>query len=39
MLIDFFQFILNLIIAGFVLRYAQVKLTGTELGKALTFIY
>lgn len=39
MLIDFVQFMFNLIIAGFVLRYAQVKLAGTDAQKALAFIY
>jgi hypothetical protein len=38
-LIDFLQFLFNLIIAGFVLRFAQVKLAGTDVGKALTFVY
>jgi hypothetical protein len=37
-LIDWLQFMFNLIIAGFVLRYAQVKLSGTDAGKALAFI-
>lgn len=39
MLIDFLQFLFNLIIAGFLLRYAQVKLAGTDMGKALSFVY
>lgn len=39
MAVDFLHFILNLIIAGFVLRYAQVKLAGTDAGKALAFVY
>ena len=41
MFFDFLQFMLNLIIAGFLLRYAQVKLIdkNSELGKALSFIY
>lgn len=39
MAIDFLQFMLNLIIAGFVIRFAQVKLAGTDIGKALTYIY
>lgn len=39
MLIDFLQFMFNLIIAGFILRYAQVKLVGTDAQKALAFIY
>lgn len=39
MLIDFLQFLFNLILAGFVLRYAQVKLAGTDMGKALSFVY
>lgn len=38
-LIDFLQFLFNLILAGFVLRYAQVKLAGTDMGKALSFVY
>lgn len=37
--INFLQFLFNLIVAGFLLRYAQVKLTGTDMGKALAFIY
>lgn len=39
MLIDFLQFLLNLILAGFLLRFAQVKLAGTEMGKALSYVY
>jgi hypothetical protein len=39
MTIDFLQFLLNLILAGFLLRFLQVKLHGTDIGKALTFIY
>lgn len=39
MLIDWLQFMANLIIAGFILRYAQVKLAGTDAAKALAFIY
>lgn len=39
MVIDFLQFTFNLIIAGFVLRFAQVKLAGTDFGKALSFVY
>lgn len=39
MLIDFAQFLLNLILAGFLLRYLEVKLAGTEIGKALAYIY
>lgn len=39
MFIDWLQFLFNLIIAGFVLRYAQVKLAGTDAGKALAFVY
>lgn len=38
-LIDFLQFLLNLILAGFLIRYVQVKTTGSELGKALAYIY
>lgn len=37
--INFLQFLLNLIIAGFLLRFAQVKLAGSDMGKALAFIY
>jgi len=37
--IDFLQFLFNLIIAGFVIRLAQVKLAGTDIGKALSFVY
>lgn len=36
---DFLHFMFNLILAGFVLRFAQVKLSGTDIGKALQFIY
>ena len=36
---DFFKFLFQLLIAGFVLRLAQVKLHGTDAGKALAFIY
>jgi hypothetical protein len=39
MVIDFIQFMLNLILAGFVLRYVQVKTHGSELGKALAYVY
>lgn len=39
MVIDFLQFMLNLLLAGFVLRFAQVKLSGTELGSALSYLY
>lgn len=39
MAIDFLQFLFNLILAGFVLRFAQVKLAGTDIGKALSFVY
>lgn len=39
--INMVQFILQLLVAGFLLRYAQVKLLSkdSELGKALAFIY
>lgn len=37
--INWWQFVFNLLIAGFVLRYAQVKLAGTDIGKALAFVY
>jgi hypothetical protein len=39
MVVDWLHFLFNLIIAGFVLRIAQVKLAGSDIGKALTFIY
>jgi hypothetical protein len=39
MLIDFMQFLLNLILAGFLLRFIQVKTAGTEFGKALAYVY
>lgn len=39
MVIDFVQFMFNLIIAGFILRFLQVKLAGSEMGKALSFVY
>lgn len=40
-LFDFAQFMFNLLIAGFLLRYAQVKLLtkDSDAGKALAFIY
>lgn len=37
--INFLQFLFNLLIAGFILRYAQIKLAGNDLGKALAFVY
>ena len=37
--INFLNFLFNLLIAGFLLRYAQVKLAGSDMGKALAFIY
>lgn len=41
MMVNFLQFLFNLLIAGFLLRYAQVKLIprDSDLGKALAFIY
>ena len=39
MFIDFLKFLFNLILAGFVLRYAQTKTAGTDLGNALAFVY
>lgn len=39
MAVDFMQFLFNLILAGFVLRFAQVKMAGTDIGKALSFVY
>lgn len=38
MAIDFLQFFFNFIIASFLLRFAQVKLSGSDFGKALAFI-
>lgn len=37
--INWLQFFLNLIIAGFVLRMSQVYFAGTDLGRALAFVY
>lgn len=37
--VNWLHFLFNLIIAGFVLRFLQVKLAGTDMGKALAFIY
>lgn len=37
--IDLLQFMFNLLIAGFILRYLQVKLAGTDMGTALAFVY
>lgn len=39
MAIDFLHFLFNLMLAGLLLRYAQVKLAGQDMGKALAFIY
>lgn len=39
MAVDFLQFMFNLVIAGFILRFLQVKLAGTDMGKALSFVY
>lgn len=39
MAIDMLQFIFQLLIAGFLLRYLQIKLAGSDAGKALAFIY
>lgn len=39
MAIDFLQFLFQFIIAGFLVRYAQVKLSGTSIGNALAFIH
>ncbi len=39
LLIDFLHFLANLILAGFVLRFAQIKLAGSDMGKALSFVY
>lgn len=39
MTINMLQFMFQLIVAGFILRYAQVKLAGSDMGKALAFIY
>lgn len=37
--IDFLQFLFQFILAGFVLRFAQIKLAGTAFGPALAFIH
>lgn len=37
--INLLQFLFQLLIAGFVIRVAEVKLAGTDFGKALNFIY
>jgi hypothetical protein len=39
LLIDFLHFVANLILAGFVIRFAQMKLAGSDFGKALSFVY
>jgi hypothetical protein len=39
MAFDFMQFMFQLILAGFVLRFLQVKLAGTDMGKDLSFVY
>lgn len=36
---NWIQFMLNLIIAGFVLRMAGIWLAGTDFGRALAFVY
>jgi hypothetical protein len=37
--VNWFHFLLNLILAGFFLRFLQLKLAGTDMGKALAFVY
>lgn len=39
MAIDFLQFLCQFILAGFVVRFAQIKLAGTPFGNALSFIH
>lgn len=39
MAVNYLQFLFNLILAGFTLRFLQVKLAGTDFGKALAFVY
>jgi hypothetical protein len=39
MFIDFLQFIANLLLAGITLRFIEMKLAGTDVGKALSFAY
>jgi hypothetical protein len=39
MFIDFLQFIANLLLAGIALRFVEMKLAGTDVGKALSFAY
>lgn len=38
-LVDFVRFIAMLVIAGALLRLAQGRLAGTQLGAALAFVY
>jgi hypothetical protein len=37
--VNWFHFLFNLILAGFFLRFLQLKLAGTDMGKALAFVY
>jgi hypothetical protein len=39
MAVDFLQFLAQFIIAGFLVRFAAVKLAGTPWGNALAFIH
>jgi len=39
MTVNMLQFMFQLLIAGFMFRMAQIKLAGSDIGKALAFIY
>lgn len=39
MAVDFLQFIAQLLLAGIALRFLEMKLAGTDIGKALSFAY
>ncbi len=39
MVIDFLQFVAQLILAGLLLRFIEMKTQGTDVAKALAFIY
>jgi len=36
---NWFQFLFNLILAGAFLRFLEMKLSGSDIGKALSFVY
>lgn len=39
MFFDWIQFVANLLLAGIALRFVEMKLAGTDIGKALSFAY